>query len=355
MATGESPLDWWAGEALAFASLLEEGTRVRVSGQDAQRGTFSHRHAILHDKETGKSTSIFDGLSPEQGEFSIFNSPLSEAAVLGFDFGYSLEWPDGLGLGQFGILPTVRSSSIIHFHVGSNGAIKWVGHVASHGRGTRAGTLVRATRAIFDLGEDNIRVANLTNPAQLFHALRRQVRSSCASRFVMTPKSLLRHPKPCPVKILVRVDFKKSSQMSVMRTHQRHYRLCSAKSITNWKALGKGLDLSQVPILRLEQVYLGKSFAGGVGRLSRRPEIRWVKGAANMGAWRYINEKFAEEISADSSWFGSVVPNRPVPRRGLSLVTNCNKHAYGNVRWIKAHWQPSRGKYVRRNFGSIRW
>ena len=98
------PLDWWAGEALAFASLLDDGALIRLSGQDSQRGTFSHRHAVLHDQETGREISAYDGLSGEGEQFNVYNSPLSEAAVLAFEFGYSLEWPDGLVIweAQFG-------------------------------------------------------------------------------------------------------------------------------------------------------------------------------------------------------------------------------------------------------------
>ncbi|MEC9071073.1 MAG: thiamine pyrophosphate-dependent enzyme, partial [Myxococcota bacterium] len=104
MGTGETPLDWWAGEALAFGTLLAAGHRVRLSGQDAQRGTFTHRHSVLHDQETNETWVPLRGLSENQAPFNVWNSPLSEAAVLGFDYGYSLEWPEGLVIweAQFG-------------------------------------------------------------------------------------------------------------------------------------------------------------------------------------------------------------------------------------------------------------
>src|SRR5204863_7198151 len=96
MARGERPLDWSAGEALAFATLAFEGRPVRLSGQDSERGTFSHRHAVLHDYETGRIYEPFDNLAPGQASVSMYNSPLSEIGVLGFEYGYSLDCPDGL-------------------------------------------------------------------------------------------------------------------------------------------------------------------------------------------------------------------------------------------------------------------
>src|SRR5690606_25182605 len=96
MAAGERPLDWSAAEAAALGSLALEGLRVRLSGQDSERGTFSQRHAILHDFQDGHTYTPLANLSPEQAPVEIYNSPLSEAGVLGFDYGYSLDWPDGL-------------------------------------------------------------------------------------------------------------------------------------------------------------------------------------------------------------------------------------------------------------------
>ncbi|MDP6946891.1 MAG: thiamine pyrophosphate-dependent enzyme, partial [Myxococcota bacterium] len=104
MAQGDAPLDWWAGEALAFGTLLTQGHPVRLSGQDAQRGTFTHRHSVLHDQETGETWAALQHLAEGQADFSVYNSPLSEAAVLAYDYGYSLEWPEGLVIweAQFG-------------------------------------------------------------------------------------------------------------------------------------------------------------------------------------------------------------------------------------------------------------
>src|SRR5262249_54793399 len=96
MATGERPLDWAAGEALAFATLATEGARVRLSGQDSERGTFSHRHAVLHDVENGQTYMPFENLAPDPAPVQIYNSPLSETGVLGFEYGYSLDSPDSL-------------------------------------------------------------------------------------------------------------------------------------------------------------------------------------------------------------------------------------------------------------------
>src|SRR5690606_8083786 len=125
MALGERPLDWSAGEALAFGSLLVEGYRVRLSGQDSERGTFSHRHAVLRDVEFGHSYVPLRHLSPKQGVLDIHNSPLSEAGVLGFDYGYSLEWPDGLICWEAQFGDFVNTAQVIIDQFISSAEDKW--------------------------------------------------------------------------------------------------------------------------------------------------------------------------------------------------------------------------------------
>jgi len=306
-------LDWWAGEALAFASLLVEGTRIRLSGQDSQRGTFSHRHAVFHDCETGERASVFEHLASDQGQFDVFNSPLSEAAVLAFDFGYSLEWPDGLVIweAQFGDFVNGAQVIIDQFISTSedkwarlNGLVMLLPH-GFEGQGPEHSS-ARLERFLTLAAEDNIRVANLSTPAQLFHALRRQVRSKQRKPLiVMTPKSLLRHPRA----VSTLEDFSGGAFQKVIQdavaVHPEeapYVVLCSGKIYYELEDLrDNDPDLAHVPIHRLEQIYPFP--AAELGRiLADYPEgieVRWVQEEpANMGAWRFVREQFEHDMSA---------------------------------------------------------
>jgi 2-oxoglutarate dehydrogenase E1 component len=202
MAEGQRPLDWGMGEVLAYGSLLWEGTNVRLSGQDCARGTFSHRHALIADIKTGAEHSVLSHLHPEQGLARIFDSPLSEAGVLGFEYGFSLDSPDSLVLweAQFGDFANGAQVIIDQFIV--SGEDKWnrlsgIVLLLPHGyegQGPEHSS-ARLERFLQLCAEDNIQVAQPTTPAQMFHMLRRQVRRSWRKPLiVMTPKSLLRLP-----------------------------------------------------------------------------------------------------------------------------------------------------------------
>ena len=198
---GTQPLDWAAGEALAFGTLLLEGHPVRVSGQDSCRGTFSHRHAVLTDPGTGDTHTQLAHLSNDQARLDMINSPLSEAGVLGFEFGYAMDMPEALVIweAQFGDFANGAQVMIDQFLSASED--KWnrlsaVTLFLPHGyegQGPEHSS-ARLERFLQLCAEDNIQVANPTTPAQLFHLLRRQVRRRWRKPLiVMTPKSLLRH------------------------------------------------------------------------------------------------------------------------------------------------------------------
>src|SRR5438094_3845810 len=203
MARGERPLDWSAGEALAFATLATEGTRVRLSGQDSERGTFSHRHAVLHDIENGNTYQPFQNLAPDQAPIEIYNSPLSETGVLGFEYGYSLDRPDGLTAweAQFGDFWNVAQVIVDQFIATAeekwrrlSGITLLLPH-ALEGQGPEHSS-ARLERFLELAADDNIQIVQPTTPVQLFHCLRRQVlRRWRKPLIVMTPKSLLRHPR----------------------------------------------------------------------------------------------------------------------------------------------------------------
>src|SRR5438105_162244 len=195
------PYDWGFAEALAFGSLLLEGTPVRLSGQDSRRGTFGQRHAVWFDAKTGDPYIPLLHLAPKQARICIYNSLLSEAAVLGFDYGYSLDYPEMLCLweAQFGDFANGAQTIIDQFIVSAES--KWQrpssivmllphgyeGQGPEHSSG-------RLERFLQLCAEDNIQVCNLTTPAQYFHVLRRQMKRDFRRPLVlMTPKSLLRH------------------------------------------------------------------------------------------------------------------------------------------------------------------
>lgn len=201
MAQGVQPLNWAAAEALAFGTISTEKIVVRLSGQDSERGTFSHRHAVLHDTETDKTYTPLHHLSPDQARLEIYNSPLSEIGVLGFEYGYSLDNLDGLTIweAQFGdfwncaqvIIDQFISSAEDKWHHLS-GIVMLLPH-GMEGMGPEHSS-ARLERFLMLAAEDNMQVCYPTTPAQYFHLLRRQVlRKLRKPLIVMSPKSLLRH------------------------------------------------------------------------------------------------------------------------------------------------------------------
>lgn len=201
MGAGEIDFDWGAAEALAFASIVTEGKGLRLSGQDSQRGTFSHRHAVLHDSQDGTTYMPLANLSPDQGRTSILNSPLSEGAVLGFEYGYSLATADTLVAweAQFGDFANAAQVYIDQFI--SSGERKWrlpsaLVMLLPHGlEGTGPEhASARLERFLASAAVDNYRVVSPTTPAQFFHLLRGQILGSIRKPLiVMSPKSMLRH------------------------------------------------------------------------------------------------------------------------------------------------------------------
>ncbi|HMG21255.1 MAG TPA: 2-oxoglutarate dehydrogenase E1 component, partial [Kofleriaceae bacterium] len=202
MGKGERPVDWGMAELLAYGSLLHQKINVRMSGQDCSRGTFSHRHAIITDIKTGREHLVLGQLHADQGLCRIFDSPLSEAGVLGFEFGYSLDYPDSLVVweAQFGDFANGAQVIIDQFIIASEDKWKRLSGIVLllphgyEGQGPEHSS-ARLERYLQSCAEHNIQVAQPTTPAQMFHLLRSQV--LCPLRkplVVMTPKSLLRLP-----------------------------------------------------------------------------------------------------------------------------------------------------------------
>ncbi len=309
MARGEQRLDWAAAESLAFASLLTDGTRVRLSGQDSGRGTFSNRHAILHDHENDHPYVPLQHLAPDQAPFEAFNSPLSESGVLGFEYGYSIAYPDGLVVweAQFGDFLNVAQVYLDQFLASAE--IKW--HSLSglvlllphgmEGQGPEHSS-ARPERLLELAANDNIQVVNPTTPAQYFHVLRRQVlRPWRKPLFVLTPKSLLRHPAATSsLGDLAQGRFERVIGDSAVTAEQvRRVLLCSGKLVYELERVREERGIMDVAILRVEQLYplpdqvlqdaLG-SFADGT------PVVFVQEEPANMGAAPHLRVRFGSEL-----------------------------------------------------------
>ncbi|MFI5290230.1 MAG: 2-oxoglutarate dehydrogenase E1 component, partial [Polyangia bacterium] len=218
MGMGEHPMDWGMGEALAFGSIVDGGVLVRFTGQDTRRGTFSQRHAVVVDQRTEEEYIPLSHIRAGQGRFRIYDSPLSEAAVLGFEFGYALDYPDGLVMweAQFGDFVNGAQVLIDQFITSAedkwnrlNGLVMLLPH-GFEGQGPEHSS-ARFERFFELCAEDNIQVCYPTTPAQYFHLLRRQVlRRWRKPLIVMTPKSLLRLPAArSPIEELTRGRFQR--------------------------------------------------------------------------------------------------------------------------------------------------
>lgn len=300
-------LDWSIGELLAYASILNEGKDVRMSGQDVKRGTFSHRHAVLFDSETNAQYNRLSSLSKDQGIFRIFNSLLSEFAVLGFEYGFSLATPHALNIweAQFGDFYNGAQTIIDQYIMSAeskwnrqSGLVLLLPH-GYEGQGPEHSS-ARLERFLQNCAEMNWIIANVTQPANFFHLLRRQLAFPFRKPLVvMSPKSMLRHPEcVSPLK-----DFIGATKFNEMiddpeisaKNGKKVFRVlfCSGKIYYDLAARKKEEKRDDVAIIRLEQLYplpekqvrelLEKKYTGAM-------EICWVQEEpANMGAWRHVS------------------------------------------------------------------
>jgi 2-oxoglutarate dehydrogenase E1 component len=302
-----SGYDWAFGEALAFGSLVVEGTPVRLSGQDCRRGTFSHRHAYLYDERTRERYSPLQHLAPGQARFNVYNSFLSEAAVLGFDYGYTLHFPELLCLweAQFGDFS--NGAQIIIDQFLAAGESKWqrpsgIVLLLPHGyegQGPEHSS-ARLERFLQLCAEENMQVCNLTTPAQYFHALRRQIKRAFRKPLViMTPKSLLRAPE-C---VSSESDFTSGHFEEILpgpllgaADKVTRVILCSGKVYYDLLKHREAHKLSDVALVRVEQIYpLHTEKLDGILKKFRKAKtFVWCQEESeNMGAWSHL--RFALE------------------------------------------------------------
>jgi 2-oxoglutarate dehydrogenase E1 component len=311
------PLDWARAEMLAFGSLVTEGVAVRLSGEDSVRGTFSQRHLTLHDADGERSYTPLANLSGAEAPFEAYNSPLSEVAPLGFEYGYSAVAADSLVMweAQFGDFANVGQAIIDQFIVA--GRSKW-GQESSlvlllphgyEGQGPEHSS-ARPERFLQLAAENNVRVAYPTTPAQHFHLLRRQaLRTARRPLVVMTPKSLLRHPDArSPLPELVDGGFR-----PVLPDPDREAEgadallLCTGKVYYDLVGSDAREEAGGVAVARLERLYPfpGEEVADLLEAHGRPDRVAWVQEEpANMGAWPHVRPRLRELVGGDVPYVG---------------------------------------------------
>jgi 2-oxoglutarate dehydrogenase E1 component len=298
-------LDWAMGELLAYGSILTEGKDIRMSGQDVKRGTFSHRHAIFRDTKTFEAYNRLDSLPDAAGKFRIFNSLLSEFAVLGFEYGYSLATPDSLVIweAQFGDFYN-GAQTIVDQYISAaeskwqrmSGLVMLLPH-GYEGQGPEHSS-ARLERFLHSSAEFNWTVANVSTPANFFHLLRRQLaRPFRKPLIVMSPKSLLRHPE-CVSDL---DEFTGDSGFQELlddptvgpRSGKKVKRvlLCTGKIYYDLMKEKEEQGRKDIAVVRLEQLYpLPAVQLRKIFRKYAEAEYVWVQEEpSNMGAWQYIN------------------------------------------------------------------
>ena len=310
LAASHATFDWGLGEHLAFASLLDEGVPIRFSGQDSRRGTFSHRHAVFSDVVDGKRYTPLAHLREGQGRFDIFDSPLSEAGVLGFDYGWSLDTPEALVCWEAQFGDFVNAAQVVIDQFISSAEDKWnrlnslvllLPH-GFEGQGPEHSS-ARLERFLQLCAEDNMQVCNVTTPAQFFHLMRRQVlRPWRKPLVVMTPKSLLRHKGAVStLSDLAEGSFRRIIwDPTVQPKDARRVLLCSGKVYYDLLA---GRDAKKqkahVAILRVEQLYplSDEALKEALDPYPENAEVAWVQEEPfNMGAWYYLRARWPRTV-----------------------------------------------------------
>jgi len=316
MAEGKRPVDWGMAELLAFGTLAWNGTRVRLSGQDSRRGTFSHRHGVLFDYQTGMPYLPIAHLRDGQGPVELRDSPLSEAGVLGFEYGYSLEMPEGLVIWEAQYGDFVNGAQVIVDQFIASAEAKWsqlsgLVLLLPHGM-EGAGpehSSARLERFLALAVDDNWQVIDPTTPAQYFHALRRQVLAPWRKPLVvMAPKSLLRHPQAISSEAeLTSGRFQRilPDPGTLDPAEVTRVVLCSGRIFYDLLAAREASQLRHVAILRLEQLYPLREdeLLRELARYPSAGEVVWAQDQPrNMGAWPYVDLRLAPLLRDELHW-----------------------------------------------------
>lgn len=304
MVDGQQSIDWSMGEALAFGTLLREGHRVRLSGQDSGRGTFSQRHAVLRDQITEEKYLPLNHLAPNQAQFEVWDSPLAEASVLGFELGYSLAEPEALVLWEAQFGDFANGAQVIIDQFISAGETKWLrmsglvmllphGH---EGQGPEH-TSARLERYLQLCGEDNMQVVNCTTPANYFHVLRRQMhRKYRKPLIIMTPKSLLRHKFAVSTLSAFETGtyfFDIIPDTLAPSSDIQRVILCSGKVYYDLLERREEEGLKNILLIRLEQLYpFPHKKLVEILKPYKNASVVWCQEEPmNMGAWTFLDRR----------------------------------------------------------------
>ena len=316
-------IDWAGAEALAFACLLTEGIPIRLSGQDSSRGTFSQRHSVLFDIRTGKRIIPLNELDKKQASFRVWDSPLSEAGVLGFEYGYSTARPEMLVLweAQFGDFVN-NTQAVIDLFIAS-GEAKW-GRLSGlvlllphgfEGLGPEHSS-ARPERFLQLCADDNIQVCNPSTPAQYFHLLRRQAKGRFRKPLVvLTPKRLLRHPLAVStLEELAGGTFEPVLDDPDAVDDVKAILFCSGKIFYELLARRRQLEIPNVALVRLEQFYpfAGEPVRALLKKYSRAATCCWVQEEPeNMGGWQFIKSRLEALVARPVGYIGRKAAGSP--------------------------------------------
>ncbi len=330
----EGGIDWGQAEALAFASILADGIPIRLTGQDSERGTFSHRHAVLHKQDNDELYIPLQHLPQAKASFSIYNSPLSESAVMGFEYGYSVHAPNSLVLweAQFGDFANVAQVIIDQFLM--SGRAKWKQESSLilllphgyEGQGPEHSS-ARLERYLQLAAEDNVQVANCSTAAQYYHLLRRQacnLKHHPRPLIIMTPKSLLRHPlSSSRLEDLAASTFQPVLDDTKARLHPERVRrvvLCTGKIAIDLLSHENRTIVDDIAIVRVELLYPfpEQALKQIVAQYPNAREIVWVQEEPhNMGAWKHV-EPYLTAYNNTSVQVGVISrPDRSSPATGF--------------------------------------
>ena len=347
---GEPAVDWGHAEALAFASLLAEGIPVRLTGQDAERGTFSHRHAVLSDARTGRKLNALAVLPAAKASLEIHNSPLSEMAIVGFEYGYSVGDPQALVLWEAQFGDFVNSAQVMIDQYISASYQKWeqtsglvllLPH-GYEGQGPEHSS-ARLERFLQLAAENNLRIANCTSSAQFFHLLRRQalhLHDEPRPLVVMTPKSLLRHPLAASrLQDLSEGGFQHvipEPALAERPAEITRLLLCSGKLYVDLVGAPAREAARSVGLVRVEELYPfpAELLRQTLTALPALQEIVWVQEEPkNMGAWSFVQPRLRELA-------GDALPVRYVgrPERASPAEGSPDRHAAEQARIVAEAW-----------------
>ncbi len=334
MYTGELPLDWGAAETMAYAALLTEGHHIRLTGQDSARGTFFHRHAVLHDQASGRTHVPLTHLDGQQARFRVTDSTLSEEAVLGFEYGFSTADPDTLVIweGQFGDF--ANGAQVIIDQFITSGEAKW-GRLSGitlflphgyEGQGPEHSS-ARLERFLQLSAEMNCQVCVPSTPAQMFHLLRRQVlRSLRKPLIVMTPKSLLRHKHSTSTMAdLAEGHFHNiiDEQDPIQPAQVRRLVLCSGMVYYDLLEQRRADKLRDVALVRVEQLYPFPTdeYQSLIARYANAREVVWCQEEPqNQGAWYQIRHRLQATLGPGHSLHYAGRDSAAAPATGVHAL-----------------------------------